>query len=578
MEQYGCIVEGLIVQGWNDMTLQFYKITFALIFGGAIGYFTAPADDPQFASPIFSKKSVSDYVPEYTIDSLSVNQVNSIPSLAELVKIPSVFERNLNAHLLVVAVSEKNLKQLIRDVIVEKDNIASLEISQVFLNRYVELNPYNAVLFLIDNLPSTHHHFDILLKNVFYEWFRFDSGAALASLQELESTVIREMIVEYLAIRGEFVNIPELNQMISGLSDASRYNIALQSVQNKDPAQAFEELLTLPNKGQSRDVTMYVAIQRWARIAPEEALSRVLRIEKSMQQDGLVAGVVHAWASIDPEAALLAMFAAGNEIKNGSTMVLSEAGRSNGLEAVELVEKYSDRLGDRAMNNVLTGWAMSDPRAAAAYVEVSGLATNDDIIRFALHSYGREYPREAYEWGVRIGVTAKGMKGIVGAVAGNNPLEAEQIMLELPSGIDRDQFLVSIASGKANSSPESAVTWLEQYRGERSYGRAVSSVVKRWGYREPARAAEELLKIGDDKLHKEVAPYLVKRWYTKDPLAVVDWVYLSTEGELRDHALGALALASASDDKDQSQEFVKSIIDPKTRTLIETKIKGGKSR
>ena len=555
------------------MVLTYLKFVSLLLVGGVLGYLIAEPSQLHIDEPFVIEKEASNCASEYIFNDLGANKEKSTPSVAELLKMPTRFDRNLNAHLLVATASEHSLNRLISDVIAEKEDVASLDILLVFFSRYVQLNPHNAVIFLTDNFSSSHSHFGLLLKEVFYEWARLDSGAAFASLQGLEGLEISEEVIEYLAVKGEFSGMPELARMINGLSEVSRYKIQLELVQQKGPALVFEELISLQNRDRTHEIAIYEAVHQWAKKAPKEALSRIMRLENSSKRRVFVYEVLRAWASVDPEAALLAALEGGDEADNRQRVVLSEAGMRKGLEAVELVERYSDRLGDRAMSSVIAGWAQSDPREAARYVETNGLVTNDDIVKYALQSYGREYPREAYEWGLRVGVTSKGMKSIVRMVASNNPLEAEQLMLELPIGQDRDQFLVSIASRKVDSNPRSALAWLEKYKGERSYKKAFSSVVRQWGYSEPARAAEELLKINDDKLHRDIAPNLVQRWYEKDPSGVADWVYLSTEGVLRDQALGALALASVKDDIDKSQEFLDSMRDLNARALIEAKIK-----
>jgi len=242
-------------------------------------------------------------------------------------------------------------------------------------------------------------------------------------------------------------------------------------------------------------------------------------------QGGLLAGVIVAWAKVDPEGA-----------RDWVQSLPDGTGEKVGRDALEYVtamkdpERYlSDSMVDGASVRrgatrfAIAKWAKGDPQAVAAWVE-----------QFPTDHLFRQY----------------GSALVAGEWYRRDPQAARDWAIKQASGPDGDDRpLDQVVSLWASEDLAAARKWCEGIAPtDRAHRVAIGAIASTWRYSNPEAAAQWFQKlvgeqVGDDIYFQAVLHSIVASWARENPKASIDWVESSPYQISKDKLFDAIVQA-----------------------------------
>lgn len=418
---------------------------------------------------------------------------------------------------------------------------------------------------------------------LFGEWAGWDAAAAIAAAKRVERVderfAMMRSIFEVVSTGQPALALAELRALHSHrFDDLIRQSVVYLA--KTDPAAATREfgLLSVADRFRTvRDV-----IRELGRVDPAAADAWVAGVSPGMEQQAGVRGLVEALAVTDPARAMAKALTMTHAEMRREAMVetfrewcrsdLSAAeawyaARSAGAERRQLFEEWlrvaaetdpagvAGRLAGMSppggrqadyMETVAAGWARVDPSAAKAWVD--GLPAGE--------------PRDRAEL------------AILQHQALSDPAGTVERVLQLPPSV-RDRGMAGVFRAWMDLDSNAAVAWLKAQKPEVLAGALGGGVIDAIADRNPAEAAQLLLR--HPTLDRQVGSIdnVVGRWALMDSQGAVEFSRSLPEGPVRTKALKTVGYYLASVDPESALRLAAALpAADDRRELVEQALRG----
>jgi hypothetical protein len=271
-------------------------------------------------------------------------------------------------------------------------------------------------------------------------------------------------------------------------------------IPDADLERTLDHLWAAAEPGSARDLSM-ILLRRWAGLMPGVAASWLLTKPAGERRHAAGLAIATAWAGADPDAA-------AEWVRNWPV-----DRRPAGLLAVAY------EASQQSPTNAL--WLAA---------ELPADESRDQLIEHAVREWASRDAETALSWAAGLGAT---------------PL--------------RDQVLASLSLAVGDKAPEKGVTLaLETLPEGRKKEDVVVGLVQRWAQTEPDKAAAWVQQFPEGRLRESAVENLVKLWAEKTPEAPGTWIG-TLQGDVRDTAAAAYASTLASSDPASAAEWIGSI-------------------
>lgn len=426
--------------------------------------------------PGFINNATDDTIPSNAEGGLASNAFNSNPPdgtySAPIGDIASLrqFDSNFSRSLALLSMLEQANESQVLKLLEQSNSIANpdrrLSTQSDILRRMAILDPVKAMAHATQVAWNRRAP---LVRAIFGEWVDTDFEAAVAharGLTDSDQKIALEVILKSRSDWSEREAIDFAREF--GLESLALDMLELAYVASAvdDPETAWNSIL---NDSKTDD-------EQW------EALSDIL--EYWVMRDGadVMSQIEESISHIDYASSIL-------------TNALRHLTDSAPHETFELARNLNDNVRERALQTVALSWANFDPQAT-----MDALSTIDDgVLRNRLSGYtagrwARLNPRELLEnledFPENLHSSARGTA--LSSLAEESPLEAAEIVLELPNGIK--EYGRSLIGGWARQDALGALDWILS-RPQEEQQHLLSGVLHEVVQMDPQRALETALSV-----------------------------------------------------------------------------------
>lgn len=401
-------------------------------------------------------------------DSTSFVETSSAPTghIANLRQFDSNFSRSVALLSMLQQANESQVLELLEQSNSLENPDRRLSTQSDILRRLAILNPVKAMT-RATQIPWNRRA--PLVRAIFVEWVYTDFEAAVAHARGLTDSDRRIALEVILKSKSDWSE----REALDFAREFGLESLALDVLEQlhvasamDDPESAWNLIL---NDSKTDD-------EQW------EALSDIL--EYWVMRDGadVVSQIEESISHISYASLIL-------------TNALKHLTDSAPQDTFELARNLNDNIRERALQTVALSWANFDPQAT-----MDALSTIDDgVLRnrlsgYAANLWARLYPRELLEnledFPENLHSSARGTA--LSSLAEESPLEAAEIVLELPNGIK--EYGRSLIGGWARQDALEALDWILS-RPQEEQQHLLSGVLHEVVQMDPQRALETALSV-----------------------------------------------------------------------------------
>lgn len=279
-------------------------------------------------------------------------------------------------------------------------------------------------------------------------------------------------------------------------------------------------------------------------------------------------------------------------------------GETNGIAAASWAsENLRGDFRSDALYYISDGWAESDPEGAGKWFqENTEGVTLDDATWEILESWGRKDPEAAFLWsndlepyvkeyamdGLAEGWAAidppgalkaglmmleenrpyahEFMLSIATQWAGSSPLEAAEWGKSLLDEELRAGFITEVGETWALSDPRSAVSWLESVHDPGTIRFAQQGIAIGWSEHAPGEAMDWVVNLPEQgEFVRSIVDEILFSWVAADPRGTAQWLQEKSPGPQRDLVLDVFSDSVFSEDPEAALAWANQITDPSLR-------------
>ena len=236
--------------------------------------------------------------------------------------------------------------------------------------------------------------------------------------------------------------------------------------------------------------------KEWVRQDPAAALEWANSLPDDLRR-GALGGVLESLASTDPmQAAALVKNLDNAEERSDLVGKIAESwGRQTPSAALEWAQSLEGKEQQRAIEEVLDGWAQTSPAEAASYID----QLPDD------GKTDRQITQVAREWGRR------------------DPAQAAAWLGAQPEGDGKRESIGEVIWNWTTTDPTAASTWLSQQPDSPSYDAGAGALAKATFESDPAAAITWAASIGNEQQRTEMINGGLQWWNGRDPEGAQTW-------------------------------------------------------
>ncbi len=283
-----------------------------------------------------------------------------------------------------------------------------------------------------------------------------------------------------------------------GITDSrtGEYSLLLTAWTQADAVSALSYAKENTNGGFAQD-TMLTS---WASTDPEAAIRWAHSNHEGDGPNPYLPGIIRGLAQSDPARAteLLASLPRSVERGRGLDFVLPHLLEQGAIATRAWIAALTDdALKNGAMERVAEKLADSDPAGTASWLVAN--------------------PGEAAN---------RRMDDVYGVWADQDQLAALNSFRALPAGDTRSNALRGVISSVASMDPKAAVSLLNRYPNDVN-DRVVQSVVWHSFGTDPATAAIQIARIGDEQQREQMYRRTLDAWFDRDPASAQAWIQVN---------------------------------------------------
>lgn len=361
------------------------------------------------------------------------------------------------------------------------------------------------------------------------QWAEVDPGTAYAAIMDLPPGSLRDDIEGSLVTSWLAVDTATALHFFASLDEPPAYLVAASTIRGTmsgwlpvSPDSDLSEILDISTELPvqiARSLRLQI-IRRLARSDPQTAAERILTFPpEERRQAGL--NISRDYASANPDAALAwARELQHNDIEQAvvQAMVAEDpygmlARAVSGEDGITLPLVAQGAFGSRGLDRSQFGSSLlqlprtaASERALASFTQ-SWLVLDQDGALDWLANSGEELPREAI------------MRAA--SRAGRDPDFAARFAERL-QGENRSEWIENVASQTGQLDAVIALDWLEPFRTDPAYTRAVAKIIPQLAVVDGPRAAR-LIQVLDGRQWLGATWTVSRQWAKTDPVAAAQW-------------------------------------------------------
>lgn len=377
---------------------------------------------------------------------------------------------------LAIAPTRLSSPRSLREILAQSDPLHRIRA----LVEYAEQLPSEAIADALDDLregtPDWDPEAKLVMHMLLTRWARESPEAAYARLDSLD---VRQQGAEGISIVASLAAL-----------DPKR---AVQWLENPD-----NKLIDFPMVGQILAGTIG---KEWVRQDSAAALEWARALPES-QQGGAYVGVLGTLAATDPAAA--ATLASQLDSSGARRHVIGDIAEAWARKSPEAALDWARSLeGDdsrTATTKALSGWAQTQPAAAARWVDQLPVAETDGhLLKSLTGPWTAQAPASAAAWLVaRPEGEAKNqaMGDLMWNWTKQNPLEASTWLHDQNPGPARDAAINGLALATFDNDPEGALTWAASISDQKTRAGSLALGLAAWKKKDPAAAEAWANRMG----------------------------------------------------------------------------------
>jgi len=280
-----------------------------------------------------------------------------------------------------------------------------------------------------------------------------------------------------------------------GITDSrnGEYSLLLTAWAQADPLSALTYARENTNGGFAQDTIL----TSWASTDPEAAIRWAQANHEGDDPNPYLPGIIRGLAGTDPARAteLLASMPRSEERGKSLDFILPHL-LEQGSDATRawIATLTDDALKNGAMERVADKLAATDPAGTASWL---------------LANPGQAADRR--------------LDDVYGVWANKDQQAALSSFSALPAGDARSNALRGVISSVATESPKAAISLMNRYPNDVN-DRVVQSVVWHSFGSDPATAATQIARIGDDQQREQMYRRTLDAWFDRDPASAQSWI------------------------------------------------------
>jgi hypothetical protein len=481
-------------------------------------------------------------------------------TIADVLSLAPGFQQYLGSHLFANGLDEQEIQSGIVDALQIKPDHMAYELTKILIARYVEVDPKAALEFLHSQLTPGSPDYPNLLFVLYREIALRDAQLAWTSIGLIPSLRDRQSVKTWLLTKGVISSPEMLAELKSDLTMQERQRLSYVELSGQPPEELFRSALELRD-GQERSQKITMAISRWAEQDPEAAFNAVDSLTDENLKYASYQMIFHHWAAKDVESALLAAESLEDPRKHHLGSVLGVLAREDPVAALQVAERHAVQgENNLLLRQVVSGWAATDPAAAAAYVESLDEYTSSELIHTVAMAYLNQSPEAAFDWVAEVGGSNSPLLTMIGQqYVSQYPDAAKQKIDSLPFGPTRDSLISMYVGVKAQSDPLNMLSWIRQFEDEDIYQNVHGQVISGWLNKDPEGAADYVQSLQNGPFKQQKMMELVGRWSHMDTDRAIKVLQEMDSDLMKDQGLNMIALSVARRNWEQAMEFVDDI-------------------
>ena len=329
------------------------------------------------------------------------------------------------------------------------------------------------------------------------QWVQRDPHQALTAAMDLPSGgpmggVAPFMIARWAEDDADGALKWVLSQPPSRVRTAMLGSVA-QAIAEAGPQEALALAETFD--GADRREMARAALTVWAQTDPQAALRALGEVSDAPFSNDIRFSILAQWATAAPEQAFEWARAQKASLENMHlvTMPLQQMAVDDPQRALRLAEKLDGMRKQQALAQIVSTWADSDPRAAAAWLESASGDVSQATAAVAF-AFARESPTEALAWASTLPKQARqvALQSLVSAAAMHAPEDAVEVVANIRDPALREEANVTLVMAWSQNAPQDAAEWVGRNADARNRPFLYRQLFHSWAFHDRDAAAAHL--------------------------------------------------------------------------------------
>jgi hypothetical protein len=440
-------------------------------------------------------------------------------------------------------------------------------LNKIFEN-YAQENP-QAALAALQGLPLGQQS-SALFNSVFTAWSQQNPAAAAAAASNMAPSAARDdslaVIASNWAQQDSSAALAWAQTLPPGSIQYGAVAAVIQVVGQNDPAQAANYAMQLPNyamqlpNGANRAELVTTILNNWLQSDPAQVLdwagnnltgtnyeavalpalkeesktnpaaaaAFVMQNNDANITNQAISSIAQNWTQQNPQAAL--SWAVSLPVDNTTTRdtaiqsVLSAWITNNpSATAAYLMQNFAtDPSFTTLATSTARAWASSDPQSALTWVNSlpPGEAQNSATLA-AIQSFSMGDPQDAWNTASQLpdALRAQAQLSVVSFWAPKDPVQAAQVLSNIPPGSELDTATSKVAGSWLTSDPNSASQWISTLPQGSAKDAAINQIITIVGKNDPGSVYNWAITISDPIARNDQVVSLATQWSSQNPSA-----------------------------------------------------------
>ena len=438
-----------------------------------------------------------------------------------------------------------------------RDPLYNYNLVSVFLEKFTSIDAPAAISFIERQASLSNRRF---ISHVMTSWVREDPEAAMDYFNTITNLQLKNELAGRFMSDPTLVGSGVLAELEVALGSSAVAMRGVMQANQLPPEQALEEALSMTRPERMGAVQM--ALIRWLRDNPEEAIARIQRHPIPAERNQMLQSILHEYVNIDEDAAF--EFAQNNLTDNVrlEQQMLTMLGQRDPKRTLPMVEAFIARTGNaNPLNGIISTWIQQSPAEALAYIETMDEQRRATLYQSAAYSYVNSHPVEGFDWLLRqTDRYPQLVETTIGSSINHNTINiAERMISQVSNPNVRTRLITGIGNYKASQDSDQALRWLEGYRRDPAYTTAVQNVIASMSHQNPKGAAEAIESRIGEAYAEPLVGQIASNWYRASPNEAMAWLNRLPEGKAKLNALSNIVSSIAHQDPDRAMEVLNSL-------------------